>query len=444
MNMRRLNSFAPIGLSAVALLVAPCAQAQTQTAQSPDEIAARLQVLRQQVDEQTRQLDSLKRSVAEQEASLNDVRRAVAKEVLAAQRGGQGTAAAPAEQPPQQPAAQAAAEAPAQSPTPVGQAPEPENIGPLSVARILELPGVLTQRGQFVLEPSLAYSSSSSLRVSLVGYTVIPAILIGLIDVRDVRRNTFTAALRGAYGVTNRFEIEGRVPYLYRSDSAVGREYLQGDSFAQGVFNGSGSGIGDVEVTARYQLNDGGLDKPYYVGSLRFKSRTGRDPYEGTFPKNTPGFRDELLQTTLPTGTGFNGLQGAFTVLYPSDPVVLFGSVSYLYSFSRDNVTVNFDDGSQRNLGTISPGGIFGFNFGVGLGLNDKMSLSLGYDQNSVEPTKIDGQTPPDAVRLQLGTLLVGFSYRRTPTSNINFTLGVGVTRDAPDVTLSLRYPMSF
>jgi hypothetical protein len=443
MNKMRLTSIAPVGVSTLALILAPCAHAQTQGAQTPEEVAARLQMLKQQVEEQTRQLDALKRSVAEQEASLNDVRRAVAKEVLATQRGGQGTAATSPATPQQ--AAQPAAEAQAQAPTtPVGQAPEGENIGPLSVARILELPGVLTQKGQFVLEPSLAYSNSSSLRVSLVGYTIIPAILIGLIDVRDVRRNTFTAALRGAYGVTNRFEVEARVPYLYRSDSAVGREYLEGGSFESAVFNGSGSDIGDVELTARYQFNEGGLDKPYFVGSFRFKTRTGRDPYEGVFTRTLPGFRGEPIQTELPTGTGFYGLQGGLTVLYPSDPVVLFGGLNYLYSIPRDNVTLRFEDGSSENLGRVAPGGIIGFNLGVGLGLNEKMSLSLGYDQNSVEPTKINGQTPPDAVRLQLGTMLVGLSYRLTPTGNLNFTLGVGVTRDAPDVTLSLRYPMSF
>jgi hypothetical protein len=453
MNSRSLKSIAPVGLSAIALVLAPYAHAQTQTqsAQTADEVATRLQTLKQQVDEQTRRLDMLKRSVAEQEASLNDVRRAVANEVLATQRAGQGTAATPdpatqqaPQQTPQQ--VQAASDAPAQAqgPTPVGQAPEGENIGPLSVARILELPGVLTQKGMFVVEPSLAYSNSSSLRVSLVGYTIIPAILIGLIDVRDVRRNTFTAALRGAYGVTNRFEIEGRIPYLYRSDTAVGREYLQGSSFEEAVFNGSGNGIGDMEVTARYQFNEGGLDKPYFVGSLRFKTRTGRDPYEGTFTTSLPGFRGEAVQTELPTGTGFYGLQGGLTVLYPSDPVVLFGGINYLYSFPRDDVSLRLDDGSTQDLGRVAPGGIVGFNFGIGLGLNEKMSLSLGYDQNSVEPTKINGQTPADAVRLQLGTMLVGLSYRLTPTSNLNFTLGVGVTRDAPDVTLSLRYPMSF
>ena len=47
-------------------------------------------------------------------------------------------------------------------------------------------------------------------------------------------------------------------------------------------------------------------------------------------------------------------------------------------------------------------------------------------------------------MRLQLGTMLIGLSYRLTPASSLNFTLGVGVTRDAPDLTLALRYPMSF
>jgi hypothetical protein len=424
-------------------LAVPPVQAQNQDVQAPDAGAARLQALRKQVDEQTRQLDALKRALAQQEASLEDVRRAVANEVLATQRGGQaGDAASPAPAP--QTAQAPAADGTADAQKPVGQAPEKENIGPLSVARILELPGVLTQKGQFVLEPSIGYSNSSSLRVSLVGYSIIPAILVGLIDVRDVRRNTYSAALRGSYGVTNRFEVEARVPYLYRSDSAVGREYLGGDSFESSVFNASGSGIGDIEATARYQFNDGGNDKPYYVGSLRFKSRTGRDPYEGTFSKTVPGFRGEAVSSDLPTGSGFNGLQAGLTVLYPSDPVVLFGGVNYLYSFPRNDVTVAFDDGSVENIGKVAPGGIFGFNVGVGLGLNDKMSLSLAYDQNSVGTTKINGQTPADAVRLQLGTLLIGFSYRQSSTANLNFTLGVGVTRDAPDVTLSLRRPMSF
>ena len=55
---------------------------------------------------------------------------------------------------------------------------------PPEVAPLGDQPGVLTQRGTYVLEPSVQYGYSSSNRVALVGYTVIPAILIGLVDVR--------------------------------------------------------------------------------------------------------------------------------------------------------------------------------------------------------------------------------------------------------------------
>ncbi len=121
--------------------------------------------------------------------------------------------------------------------------------------------------------------NSSSNRIALVGYTIIPALLIGVIDVREVKRNTFNAALTTRYGLTNRLELEARLPYVYRNDTSVGREVLQGAA-VDTVFNSSGKGIGDVELTARYQFNDGGTDNPYYIGSLRFKSRTGTDPFE--------------------------------------------------------------------------------------------------------------------------------------------------------------------
>lgn len=428
----KCSSFGPIGrscvwTSAVALMV-PLAHAQV--GQTPDEIAARLQVLRQQVDDQTRQLEVLKRSVANQEASLRDVRRAVANEVLSMQRGGASAGAAG-------PAPQLA-----QAPAPVGQAPERESRPP-AVAPIFEQPGVLTQPGKFVFEPSLQYSYSSSNRVALVGYTIIPSILIGLIDIREVKRSTFTGAMTGRFGLTNRLELEAKLPYVYRSDTGIGREFLQGAATNSTIFNTSGQGVGDIELTARYQFNDGGLDKPYYIGSLRFKTRTGKDPFEVETSKGVIGFRNDGLQTELPTGSGFYGLQPSLTVLYPSDPAVFFGSVSYLHSFKRSNVSRLTDTG-EENLGTISPGGVFGFNFGMGLGLNDRSSFSIGYDHSSVGRIKQNGQVAPDSVRLQLGTLLLGYSYRLNDKRTLNLSLGAGLTRDTPDVTLTLRVPMSF
>lgn len=425
------KSGSKLGRIGAAALVALVPLAGADAADPAEEAAARLEALKQQLAEQSRQLDELKRSVAEQEASLTALRRAVAESNLATQRGSGVSTPLAAQVAQAQPSPQA----------PVGQAPE-QQAAPPKVAPIFEQPGVLTPRGQFSLEPSLQYSYSSSNRVTLIGYTVIPAIVIGLIDIRETKRNQFIGTLTGRYGVTNRLEVEARVPYVYRSDTAVGREFLEGSTFNSVVFDADGNGVGDLEATARYQLNDGGADRPYFVGSLRFKSRTGKDPFEVTSAMGGDGFRGEFVQTELPTGSGFYSLQPALTMLYPADPAVFFGSVSYIHSFKRDNVFRSTEEGAEL-VGTVAPGGIWGFNFGMGLALSEKASFSIGYDHSSVGKTEVNGLSAPDAVRFQLGTLLLGYSYRLDSKRTLNISLGAGLTTDTPDVTLTVRMPLS-
>ncbi|MRW88729.1 acetate kinase [Duganella sp. FT80W] len=330
--------------------------------------------------------------------------------------------------------------------TPVGNAP-PQDSRPPAVAPLFEQPGVLTPRGKFVLEPALQFGYSSSNRVVLVGYTIIPALLIGLVDVREVKRNTSTATLSGRYGLSNRTELEIKLPYVYRSDSTVSREVFTGTGVDR-VFDTSGRGIGDVELALRHQLNEGGNDRPYYVAGLRFKSRTGTDPFEVVTDCTQrcvgPDATGTGLPLELPTGSGFYALQPSLTWLYPSDPAILFGSVSYLYNFKRNNVNRRVLNGEQEPLGRIEPGGVFGFNFGIGLALNDKALLSLGYDHSSIARTRQNGAPVAGSVRTQLGTLLMGFSYRISPQRTVNLSVGAGLTRDTPDVQLSLRLPMTF
>jgi hypothetical protein len=298
-----------------------------------------------------------------------------------------------------------------------------------------------------VLEPSYQFGYSSSNRVALVGYTIIPALLIGLIDVRELKRNSSTATLAGRYGLTNRTEVELRLPYVYRSDSTVSRELFTGTA-AERVFQTSGRGTGDVEMAVRHQLNDGGADKSYYVAGLRVKTRTGRDPFEVVTDCQQRCVGDNAsgtgLPLDLPTGSGFWAIQPSLTWLFPSDPAVFFGSVSYLYNIKRDNVERQVLNGAMEPLGTIKPGAVIGFNFGMGLALNDKASLSLGYDHQSIARTKQNSMAVPGSVRTQLGTLLMGFSYRLNEKRTLNVTVGAGLTRDTPDVSLAVRLPMSF
>ncbi len=50
----------------------------------------------------------------------------------------------------------------------------------------------------------------------------------------------------------------------------------------------------------------------------------------------------------------------------------------------------------------------------------------------------------PGSVRTQLGTLLVAYSYRLSDKKTLNISIGAGVTRDTPDLSLTVRLPMSF
>lgn len=393
------------------------------------------------------ELALLKQALAEQRALLEDLRRQVAEERLAHARGtgNAGLAAAqsqPQPAPPQPAAPQPAAPQPVAS---VGQPPKRDSKPP-EVAPIFESPGVLTARGKYVLEPSFQFGYSSSNRVALVGYTIIPALLVGLIDVREVKRNTSTATLSGRYGLSNRTELELRIPYIYRSDSTVSRELFAG-SAVEKVFDVSGRALGDVELALRHQLNDGGADKPFYVAGLRLKTRTGKDPFEVVTDcvrrcvgENVTGTG---LPLELPTGSGFYALQPSLTWLYPNDPAVLFGSISYLHNFQRKNLSRRVLDGEWEPIGAIKPGGVIGFNFGVGLALNEKTSLSFGYDHSSIARTRQNGAPAPGSVRTQLGTLLVGFSYRLNPKRTVNVSVGAGLTRDTPDVSILLRIPTS-
>lgn len=386
-------------------------------------------ILKQRVEQQSRQIEALQQDLMRQKAALDELRQALD---IGAVRG-RGADTAPAQ------AVTAPPVQVAQAKEPVGQARRDNK--PPEVAPIFEQPGVLTPPGKWILEPSLQYAHSSSNRVALVGFTIIPAILIGLIDVREVKSDSFIGALTVRRGITNRFELEAKIPYVYRSDTSVSRKVAQSD-FVDSVFDVDGHGLGDIELTGRYQLNDGGAENPYYISSLRFKAITGRDPFEVKIDRTIAGTTGTGLQTEIPTGSGFYTLQPGLTVLIPSDPAVFFGGVSYQYSFERKNVKQKFTDG-EGNVGDLQPGGTFGFNFGMGLALNERSSFSIGYDHLSVGKVKQNGRTVANSVRVQLGTLLLGYSYRLNSGRTLNLSLGAGLTRDAPDVQLTLRVPIT-
>lgn len=298
---------------------------------------------------------------------------------------------------------------------------------------------VLSSRGSLVLEPSLQYTHAGSTQVDIQGFTVIPAIAIGLINVSQVQRDTFTSALTVRYGLTRRLEVEARIPYIYREETIREREILTESSFP-GVERSTGYGLGDIEAGIRYQINTG-AEGPLFVGGVRIKSDTGRGPFDVDTQELLTDEGDSIGEAFLeqPTGSGFWSVQPSLSMIYPTQPAVLYGHVSYLWSIERE---------VGGEYGRVDPGDAISFGLGMGLAVNDRTSFSLGYDHSVVGRTRLkdrsQSEIQPNFRRVQVGTASLGISQRLGARTTANIGLGFGVTEAAPDVQISLRLPFRF
>lgn len=335
----------------------------------------------------------------------------------------------------------AAGSAAAQPPEQVGKPPPPsDSKPPLEAVPAVpaEVGGVLTPQGRLILEPSFQYTHTSSSRLTFRGVEIITPVLIGLFTAEDVDQNIFTAALTARLGITNRFELELKLPVAYRSSRRtltvpVTQNNAGSDRFTLDQKT-SGAGLGDIQLALHYQLNQGG-GGAYFVGNLRLKTVTGEGPFD--VERNAAGVADDL-----PTGSGFYSVEPSLTILFPAAPAVYFANIGYVFNIEDD---VNARIG-ETEIGKVDPGDTVRLSFGMAYAINPKTSFTLGYKHEYTLETTTEFRTPtgPLAVKsrtLNVGALLLGWSYQIDNDLAINLNLELGVTDDAADTTLTLRMP---
>lgn len=145
------------------------------------------------------------------------------------------------------------------------------------IASITTDRGIVTRPGRLTIEPAFSHAHSNSTRVAIEGYTVIPALLVGLINISEIQRDIFVTSLTLKYGITSRLETDIRIPWLRISEDLRERQAFEGTP-VDTLRESSGEGLGDVELSARYQLNDGLDGWPYVIGVFRVKAPTGDSP----------------------------------------------------------------------------------------------------------------------------------------------------------------------
>lgn len=314
---------------------------------------------------------------------------------------------------------------------PVGEAPPPEPSVEAKVEAVPEGQGVLTPAGRLVLDSSFEYTNSSTNRLVFRGIELVPGIQIGLIEASDADRTTIVTTFGARYGLTNRLEIEARVPALYRWDKIQVAQ--QRDEGIVRTIALKERDLGDIEFAVRYQLNRPRGQNPIWVANLRVKSDTGKSPFEVKYDSFG-------VATGLSTGSGFWAVQPGVNFLLPSDPAVIFGSIGYLYHIPRN---IDRDIGGAR-IGRVDPGDAISGNLGFGFALNPRFSFSMGYRHSYIFPSKTEiGGNIERSDRAQVGSFTFGMSYRLSPRQSVNVGFEFGATADAPDVGVTVRFPLS-
>ncbi|KAA1176399.1 transporter [Marinobacter salinexigens] len=307
------------------------------------------------------------------------------------------------------------------------------------IASITADRGIVTRPGRLTIEPAFSYAHSNSTLVAVEGYTVIPALLIGLINISEIQRDIFVSSLSFKYGFTSRLEAAVRVPWLNISEDLKERQAFEGTP-VDTLRESSGEGLGDVELTIRYQLNDGLRGWPYVIGVIRVKPPTGEGPYDvdkrTVFDSEGNPIGIELEER--PTGSGFWSFEPGFSFILPSDPAVLYGNLSYVWTQEEDQ--------GEENGGIVDPGDVIRFGFGMGFAFNERTSFSLSYDHSVIQKTTFERDFDLLGAafdRTHVGTLSFGLSQRLSNDAALNLTVGIGVTENAPNTEITLKLPFS-
>jgi hypothetical protein len=317
------------------------------------------------------------------------------------------------------------------------------------VAVLADRGSVLTKAGRVTLEPSVEYTRTDRNRFVFRGIEIPQSVLVGVFDINESRQNILTPAMTARLGLSNRLEIGVKVPWVYRDDGFVLVPLVQNPpQSGAGTIDrsSSGTGIGDVEVTARYLLTDGTKGWPFLIANLQAIAPTGSSPF--SLPRDALG-----NATKSATGFGFWGVSPSITALMATDPATLFGVLGYNFNFGR-NVNTRISD---VQIDHVRPGSGPNMTVGLGLALNERTSISFAYAHNWVFSTKsrirpinilngiptLGNPVETSTRDLQVGRFLFGISYRVTNRTTINWSVEIGATQDAPDVRTSLRIPIT-
>jgi hypothetical protein len=283
-------------------------------------------------------------------------------------------------------------------------------------------------------------------QLQLSGFLALDAIFLGNINLGQTKSHQVMSDLDVRYGLTDRISVDVDVPYIYRhSTFIVGGAGGAASTLSDASVNSHA--IGDVNFGFYYQLLKETNDFPDVVGSLRVKAPTGTSPFGIKVVQLTPDNTNLVAPSELPTGTGFWNITAGLSVLKTYDPIVLFGSLSYTYNVARSFADISSVQG-QTEPATVKLGDIVQIGGGVALAFSDKDSASISYTL-ALEPsskTKAPGGSYQDVPGSETTAAVLNFGLNHVVNKHltINGAVSIGMTPDAPNFVVGVRFPYTF
>lgn len=294
----------------------------------------------------------------------------------------------------------------------------------------------------FTLETGISYSHSDRRQLTLEGFLALDAIFLGNIKLDRIKSDIVQLDVTGRYGVTDRLQLDFNAPFLYRN-STFESSGVGGSASTLGERDVSNADIGDVSAGAYYRLFPETPTSPDIVLNVRVKAPTGKDPYGIKFTK----VGDVSAPNDLPTGNGLWSLSTGLTFVKTIDPAILFANIGYSHNFSRKFSDISGTPGDKVS-GEIDLGDSYQLGGGFAFALSDRMSTSMSYAHRFSHKARIkqagqgwDSVTGSDA---SAGSLNFGITYAMSDKLSMVANVGMGVTPDAPDVTVGIKFPYNF
>jgi len=319
---------------------------------------------------------------------------------LAAVEAGRGATTAVVRTPPQPTAAASAAQ-------PAVDASDDEGALQALSRGLVERGVLLLGTGKAEISPGLTYSHTQKQGLVLVDTPE------GISTVSDQRQRDdgLQGQVTARLGLPWRSQLEVRVPFGWkREDSALGdgTEVIHDDTH-----------LGDIELELSHQFLVEQGWRPDLIGAVSLRFPTGRDPFAAA-------------AASVANGGATYQLTGRLTAVKTIDPIVLFTTLSYSSSFSR-----------RETFGRVRPGDAIDLQLGALLAVSPETSLSVGFAQQFRGRTSVDGRSIAGSDGVA-AVAQFGVDQVLSPRAALDVSLGVGVTRDAPDYALTVSLPIRF